>query len=84
MESSGKEICRSSAMSGEIMKLMLPLSFLFYILFSSDQIPAPDQDHPIIIQGATIHTVSDGILKSTIVMDNFIQITETDTSSVNE
>jgi len=29
-------------------------------------------------------TVSDGILKSTIVMDNFIQITETDTSSVNE
>ena len=29
-------------------------------------------------------TVSDGILKSTIVMDNFIKITETDTSSANE
>ena len=70
MESSGREICRSSAMSGEIMKLILPLSFLFCILFSSDQIPAPDQDHPILIKGATIHTVSDGILENAEILFN--------------
>jgi len=52
------------------MKLILPLSFLFCILFSSNQIPAPNQDHPIIIQGATIHTVSDGILDELVVALN--------------
>ena len=52
------------------MKLMLPLSSLFCILFSSDQIPAPNQDHPIIIQGATIHTVSDGILEDAEILFN--------------
>ena len=52
------------------MKLMLPLSFLFCILFSSDQIPAPNQNHPIIIQGATIHTVSDGILEDAEILFN--------------
>ena len=52
------------------MKLILPLSFLFCILFSSDQIPAPDQDHPILIKGATIHTVSDGILENAEILFN--------------
>ena len=70
MESSGREICRSSAMSGEIMKLMLPLSVLVSLLFSSDQIPAPHQDHPILIKGATIHTVSDGILENAEILFN--------------
>ncbi len=42
---------------------------LIFILFSciviaSDQIPAPNQDHPIIISGATIHTVSHGVLEN--------------------
>ena len=36
---------------------------LINILVSSDQVPPPPQDHPIIITGATIHTVSHGILE---------------------
>ncbi|MFQ6605603.1 MAG: amidohydrolase family protein [Fidelibacterota bacterium] len=34
------------------------LFLLFSLLIASDQIPAPRQDHPILIQGGTIHTVS--------------------------
>ena len=52
------------------MKLMLPLSFFVSLLVSSDQIPAPHQDHPILIKGATIHTVSDGILKNAEILFN--------------
>ena len=37
---------------------------LLSILLSSDQIPPPNQDHPILIKGATIHTVSNGILEN--------------------
>jgi hypothetical protein len=38
--------------------------------FSSDQIPAPDQDHPILIKGATIHTVSNGTLENAEIIFN--------------
>ena len=41
------------------------------LLSSSDQIPAPDQDHPILIKGGSIHTVANGIMDSTdILFDN--------------
>ena len=44
--------------------------FVSYLL-SSDQIPAPNQDHPILIQGGTIHTISHGILENAdILFDN--------------
>ena len=45
---------------------MKHISSIFIIvsyLLSSDQIPAPSQDHPILIQGGTIHTISHGILE---------------------
>jgi len=46
---------------------MKHISSIFIIvsyLLSSDQIPAPSQDHPILIQGGTIHTISHGILEN--------------------
>ena len=53
------------------MKLIFPILFLLSLIFSSDQIPAPDQDHPILIKGGTIHTVSHGILgNADILFDN--------------
>ena len=53
---------------------MKHISSIFIIvsyLLSSDQIPAPNQDHPILIQGGTIHTISHGILENAdILFDN--------------
>ena len=46
---------------------MKHISSIFIIvsyLLSSDQIPAPNQKHPILIQGGTIHTISHGILEN--------------------
>ena len=46
---------------------MKHISSIFIIvsyLLSSDQMPAPNQDHPILIQGGTIHTISHGILEN--------------------
>jgi len=64
LASSGKEICRSSTLSGGIMKLIYPITLLISFIFASDQIPAPQQEHPIIFTGATIHTVSNGVLEN--------------------
>ena len=47
------------------MKLNIGLFILLHVLFSSDQIPASDQDHPILLRGGTIHTVSHGSLEKT-------------------
>ena len=44
------------------MRFNLTVILFSCIVIASDQIPAPNQDHPIIISGATIHTVSHGIL----------------------
>ncbi|MBC8256050.1 MAG: amidohydrolase family protein [Candidatus Marinimicrobia bacterium] len=46
------------------MKLIYSITLLFSLLFASDQIPGPPQDHPIIFTGATIHTVSHGVLEN--------------------
>ena len=46
------------------MKFIIPLTLLFNFIFTSDQIPGPPQDHPIIFTGATIHTVSHGVLEN--------------------
>ena len=35
---------------------------LLSIIFSSDQIPAPLQSHPIILRNGIIHTISDGTI----------------------
>ena len=64
MASSGKEICRSSTLSGGIIKLIYPITLLISFIFASDQIPAPQQEHPIIFTGATIHTVFNGVLEN--------------------
>ena len=64
MASSGKEICRSSTLSEGIIKLIYPITLLISFIFASDQIPAPQQEHPIIFTGATIHTVSNGVLEN--------------------
>ncbi len=46
------------------MRLINPMTLLISFIFASDQIPAPPQDHPIIFTGATIHTVSHGVLEN--------------------
>ena len=46
------------------MKSYLSLTLFSCIIIASDQIPAPNQDHPIIFSGATIHTVSHGVLEN--------------------
>ena len=46
------------------MKHILSIFIIISYLLSSDQIPAPSQDHPILIQGGTIHTISHGILEN--------------------
>ena len=51
------------------MKLISGIFILLSFLISSDQIPASDQDHPILIQGATVHTVSHGTMQNS---DKFI------------
>ena len=64
MESLGRKISKSSPLFGEVMKLIFSIIFQINLIFSSDQIPAPDQDHPILIKGATLHTVSHGTLEN--------------------
>ena len=46
------------------MKHITSIFIIVSYLLSSDQIPAPSQDHPILIQGGTIHTISHGILEN--------------------
>ena len=46
------------------MELICSITFLISLLFSSDQIPVLEQDFPIMLKGATIHTVSHGILEN--------------------
>lgn len=46
-----------------IFKGLLGLA-LFSLLLASDQIPAPPQKHPILLQNVTIHTVSSGIIRN--------------------
>ena len=53
------------------MKFIFTIILTVSFLFSSDQIPAPEQDHPILIRGGWIHTVSNGVLKNgEILFDN--------------
>ncbi|NQV38660.1 MAG: amidohydrolase family protein [Candidatus Marinimicrobia bacterium] len=44
--------------------IYLPI-FAFAVIFASDQIPAPAQEKPILIQNGTLHTVSHGVLEHT-------------------
>ena len=46
------------------MKHIPSIFIIISYLLSSDQIPAPSQDHPILIQGGTIHTISHGIMEN--------------------
>ena len=46
------------------MKYFSGIFIIVSYLLSSDQIPAPNQKHPILIQGGTIHTISHGILEN--------------------
>ena len=65
METRRRRITKTFSLSGGILKLNIGLFILLHVLFSSDQIPASDQDHPILLQGGTIHTVSHGSLEKT-------------------
>ena len=47
------------------MKSAFSILIFLSVVLSSDQIPAANQDHPILIKGGTIHTVSHGILENT-------------------
>ena len=46
------------------MKYFSGIFIIVSYLLSSDQIPAPNQKHPILIQGGTIHTISHSILEN--------------------
>ena len=46
------------------MKLIPGIFILLSVLMSSGQIPASDQDHPVLVRGATVHTVSHGTLQN--------------------
>ena len=41
----------------------------FSLVFGNDQIPAPPQKNPIILQNAVIHTISNGVIKGSILFD---------------
>tara|TARA_B110000438_G_scaffold62701_1_gene63221 strand:+ start:344 stop:1669 length:1326 start_codon:yes stop_codon:yes gene_type:complete len=48
---------------------------LFMIIFSTfisanDQIPGPPQSHPILLKNGVIHTISNGVIKGSILFDN--------------
>jgi len=47
------------------MRILIAISFLFVTLGASDQIPAPPQDHPILLKGGTLYTVSNGVRPNT-------------------
>lgn len=46
----------------QLCKILLALSSTTVFIFGSDQIPAAPQDHPILLKGGIIHTVSGDIL----------------------
>ena len=64
METPGRGITRILSLPGGILKLISGIFILLSFLISSGQIPASDQDHPILIQGATVHTVSNGAMQN--------------------
>ncbi len=41
------------------------ITIFISFLIASDQIPSADQDHPILLKNATVHTISNGIKKNT-------------------
>lgn len=43
--------------------VILPLLLIFSIISASDQIPAPPQEHPVLIKNGTLHTVSNGVME---------------------
>ncbi|MCF6237578.1 MAG: amidohydrolase family protein [Candidatus Marinimicrobia bacterium] len=45
--------------------IIITLLIAFSMIFASDQIPAPAQKKPILIQNGTLHTVSQGVLEQT-------------------
>ena len=47
------------------MRIIASIFIFLASLISSDQIPGSNQDHPILVRGGTIHTVSHGTLENT-------------------
>ena len=47
------------------MRIIASIFIFLGSLISSDQIPGSNQDHPILVRGGTIHTVSHGTLENT-------------------
>ena len=50
----------------------------FSLIYGNDQIPAPPQKNPIVLQNAVIHTISNGVIKGSILFDKgkIIRISE--------
>ena len=42
---------------------------IFSLIYGNDQIPAPPQKNPIVLQNAVIHTISNGVIKGSILFD---------------
>jgi len=51
---------------------------IFSLIYGNDQIPAPPQKNPIVLQNAVIHTISNGVIKGSILFDKgkIIRISE--------
>lgn len=54
---------------------LITVLLLNQVLWASEQIPAPPQDHPILLKGGTLHTVSGGVLDNTDLLFEGGQIT---------
>lgn len=55
----------------KLVKIFVGIVLFVHVAFTSDQIPAPAQNHPIALSGATIHTVSGATLENaTILFEN--------------
>ncbi len=52
------------------MKKTLFMIIISTFISASDQIPGPPQSHPILLKNGVIHTISNGVIKGSILFDN--------------
>ena len=51
------------------MKNILIIILFSFTINANDQIPAPPQKNPILLENGMIHTISNGVIKGSILFD---------------
>ena len=51
------------------MKNILIIILFSFTINANDQIPAPPQKNPILLENGMIHTISNGVIKGSILLD---------------